>query len=181
MFSAGRSGEFVLCVALRHLGAEREVVVLKEKENNFYAFPPYAKKPLGNSDSHMSWHKSGERHAVSRICSGRKWTKDARAQAESTVRMKPPSELKGVAPLYHSGIFLDGFLELPQVGTNAGHSILLDADRANFRDDYIIIRVYLVEPGAEDRVPIFPDTGPRILHMVKQTAPWLAVEVYQQT
>jgi hypothetical protein len=67
------------------------------------------------------------------------------------------------------------------VGTNAGHSILLDADRANFRDDYIIIRVYLVEPGAEDRVPIFPDTGPRILHMVKQTAPWLAVEVYQQT
>jgi len=43
-----------------------------------------------------------------------------------------------------------------------------------------VIRVYLVEPGAEACIPIFQDTGPRILHLVKQTNPWMAVEVYQQ-
>ena len=91
-------GELVLCFALRHLGTEREILVLKVGKD-FYAFPPYAKKPLGNLDSHMSWHKSGERHAVSRFYDGHVWKKDARTQEQSTVKLQPPAALKGVGPL----------------------------------------------------------------------------------
>jgi hypothetical protein len=174
------SGELVLCFALRHLGTEREILVLKVRGKDFYAFPPYAKKPLGSLDNHMSWHESGERHAVSRFYDGHEWKKDARMQKESAVKLHPPAALKGVGPLYHSGVFPFQFLDLLPVGTNLGHLVVLDAEGANFRDDFIVMRVYLVEPGAEERIPIFPDTGPRILHLVKQSTPWLAVEVYQQ-
>jgi len=59
--------ELIFCIALRHLGAEREVLVVKEREQEFFAFPPYAKKPLGSFDVHMSWHKSGERHFTVRL------------------------------------------------------------------------------------------------------------------
>jgi len=177
---ARASSDLILCFALRHLGAEREILVLKAKGDNFYAFPPYAKKPLGNVDGHMSWHASGERHAVFSIRRGRGWENDKRMQNKSTVKMSPPPMLKGVGALYHSSIFYSRFLELPPVGTNEGTSVVLNAERAHFRDDFTVIRVYLVEPGAETCIPILPDTGPRILHLVKQTTPWLAVEVYQQ-
>ncbi len=96
------------------------------------------------------------------------------------MKLHSPAALKGVGPLYHSGVFAFQFLDLPPVGTNQGDSVVLDAETASFRDDFIVMRVYLVEPGAEDRIPVFPDTGPRILHLVKQTTPWMAVEVYQQ-
>ena len=174
------SAEYVLCFALRHLGDVRELLVLKVKENNFYAFPPYAKKPDGPVDVHMSLHASGERHSVARLFDGHSWRKDAKIQTESTVKLNPPSELKGVLALFHSGIFPGQFLDLPPVGTNIGHSVVLDAENANFRDDFIVIRVYVVEPGAEDRIPIFPCIGARILHLDKRTTPWLAVEVYQE-
>jgi hypothetical protein len=72
------------------------------------------------------------------------------------------------------------FHDLLPAGSNKGISVVLNAERANFRDDFVVIRVYLVEPGAEASIPIFPDTGLRILHLVKQTTPWMAVEVYQQ-
>jgi hypothetical protein len=174
------SAGLTFCFALRHLRTEREIVVLKVDGNNFYAFPPYAKKPLGNVDGHMSWHASGERHAVFRIRRGRGWEKDKRMQKKSTVKMSPPPMLKGVGALYHSGIFYSRFPELPPVGTNEGTSVVLNAERAHFRDDFTVIRVYLVEPGAEASIPVFPDTGLRILHLAKQTTPWMAVEVYQQ-
>jgi hypothetical protein len=175
------SDKLILCFVLRHLGAEREILVLKVKGQNFYAFPPYAKKPLGNLDFHMSWHESGERHAVVRFSNGHAWKEDAMMRKKSAVKLQPPAALKGVAPLFHSGVIPFQFLDLPQIGTNPGYSIVLDTEAANFRDDFIVIRAYLVEPGAEGNIPIFPDTGPRILHLVKQTTPWLAVDVYQQT
>ena len=177
-FRKWASSRLTFCVALRHLGTEREIVVLKVDGNNFYAFPPYAKKPLGDVDGHMSWHASGERHAVFRIRRGRGWEKDTRMQKKSTVKISPPPMLKGVGALYHSGIFYFQFPALPSVGTNEGTSVVLNAERAHFRNDFTVIRVYLVEPGAEACIPIFPDTGPRILHLVKQTNPWMAVEVY---
>lgn len=176
----GQSRDFTLCVALRHLGVEREILVLKHKENNFYAFPPYSKKPLGCVDTHMSLHASGERHAVWRFFDGRVWKQDAKMRQESTVKLKPPSELNGVVPLFHSGIFLGQFVDLPPVGTNMGDLILLDAEGANFRDDFMVARIYLVEPGAEHNIPRFPETGPRILHLDKRIIPWVAIEVYQQ-
>ena len=146
----------------------------------FLCVPPVCGKPLGNVDGHMSWHASGERHAVFRIRRGRGWEKDKRMQKKSIVKMSPPPMLKGVGALYHSGIFYSRFPELPPIGTNEGTSVVLNAQRAHFRDDFTVIRVYLVEPGAEASIPVFPDTGPRILHLIKQMTPWMAVEVYQQ-
>ena len=174
------SGSLTFCFALRHLGSEKEIVVLKVDRNNFYAFPPYAKKPLGNVDGHMSWHASGERHAVFRIRRAFGWKKDKKMQKKSLVKMSPPAVLEGVGALYHSGLFYFQFPELPPVGTNEGTSVVLNGESVHFRNDFTVIRVYLVEPGAEANIPISPDTGPRILHLVKQTSPWLAVEVYQQ-
>lgn len=174
------SGGLTFCFALRHLGAEREIVVVKVDGNNFYAFPPYAKKPLGDVDGHMSWHASGERHAVFSIRRGRGWEKDKRMQKKSMVKLSPPPMLNGVGALFHSSIFYSRFLELWPVGTNEGRSVVLNAETAHFKDDFTVIRVYLVEPGAETSIPNSPDTGPRILHLVKQTTPWIAVEVYQQ-
>ena len=48
------ANEFVLWVALRHLGVEREILVLRESEQEFFAFPPYAKERSGGFDAHMS-------------------------------------------------------------------------------------------------------------------------------
>ena len=143
------SGDLILCFALRHLRAEREILVLKVKGQNFYTFPPYAKRPLGDLDSHMSWHESGERHAVVRFRNGRVWREAERTRKESTVKLQRPDAFKGVGPLFHSGVTPFQFLELPRVGTNPGYSIVLDTEASNFRDDFIVIRVYLVEPGAE--------------------------------
>ena len=40
------SNEMIRVFALPHLGAEREIIVMKEKGQNVHAFPPYAKKSL---------------------------------------------------------------------------------------------------------------------------------------
>jgi hypothetical protein len=40
------SNEVIRVFALPHLGAEREIIVMKEKGQNVHAFPPYAKKSL---------------------------------------------------------------------------------------------------------------------------------------
>jgi hypothetical protein len=125
----------------------------------------------------MSWHESGERHAVSSY-NGRK---DEKTRKESVVKMQPPATLKGAGPLFHTGVFPCQFPSLPPVGTNKGESVVLDADAASFRDDFIVVKVYLVEPGAEDCIPISPDTERRILYLMKRTTPWLAVEVFQQS
>jgi hypothetical protein len=174
------TGELVFRFALLYMGAEREILVLKVEQEEFLAFPPYAKNPIGPFDVHMTWHRSGERHFTARRYSGRKWRTHKETQRKSAINLGPPAELKGIAPLYHSGVFRGKSLESFPVGTNPGYSILLDADRANFREDFICIRAYLVEAGTDDRIPIFPDTGPRILYLVNDTTPWLAVEVCQQ-
>src|SRR5712692_7207429 len=175
------SDALILCVGLRHLGDLREILVLKvDRRHNFYAFPSYAKKPIGPVDVHMSLHRSGERHFAVKL-NGRQGKELAEVQKKSIVKFCPPSALKGVIELYHSGIFLNQFRRLFPIGTNQGEIVLLDAIAAGLRDDFIVIRAYSVSPGAEDQIPIFPDTGPRILHLVKKTVPWLAVEVYQQT
>jgi hypothetical protein len=134
------------CFALRHQAAEREILIAKVDGKNFYAFPPYAKAPLGDLDSHLSWHESGERHAVSRYHDGHKWIEHRRIRRESKVSLQPPALLKGIGKIFQSIIFSFQFLDLRPVGTNAGQSIVIDTDIANFRSDCIGICAYLVEP-----------------------------------
>jgi hypothetical protein len=177
------SNELVLVFAVRHLGVEREILVLKVKGEDIYAFPPYAKEPLDGLDNHISWHRSGERHAVSRYHDGNEWREARSTRDESSVNLQPPSSLKGIGLLCHivCGLFVS-FTDLHPVGTNMGELIVLDAQAGGFRDDVFFVRAYLVEPGKEEHIPIAVGTGSRILHLVKRTtAPWLAVEVFQQT
>jgi len=98
--------ELMLCIALRHLGAEREVLVVKEREQEFFAFPPYAKKSLGSFDVHMSSHKSGERHFTVRLSNGHKWNKHQSTPEKSRLILGAPVNLKAVGNPYPSGIFL---------------------------------------------------------------------------
>jgi hypothetical protein len=176
-----RVTDFVLCFALRHLDAEREILVLKVKGQNFYVFPPYAKKPLGDLDCHMSWHESGERHAVARYYDGRVWQETFQVRKESIVILEPPASVTGAVLLFHSGVFSPQLRDLPPVGTNVGDLIVLDTDASNFRDDFIAVKVHLIQPDAEHRIEVSQEIGPRILHLVKRTAPWIAVEVFQQS
>jgi hypothetical protein len=174
--------EQVFVFALRHLGIEREVLVLKAKNRDFHAFLPYSKKPSGPLDNHMSWHESGERHAVSKYYDGNEWREVESTRRESTVKLQPPSSLKGVGLLIHivCGIGVP-FAELYPLHTNTGELCVLDAEAAGFRDDAFFVRAYIVEPGEEKRIPIAASTGSRILHIVpRTTAPWLAVEAFQQ-
>src|SRR5205807_10320210 len=147
------SHELVLCFALRLLGVEREIFVPKAKGQEFYAFPPYAKKPLGIWDIHISRHER-ERHAVMSVLSEGKWKKNPTIQKQSRVKLGPPMNIKGAELNYHSFIPRGKFLEGFPVGTNQGRLIVLDADAARFRDDFFVIRAYLVEPGAADSIPI---------------------------
>ena len=129
----------------------------------------------------MSWHESGERHAVARYYDGRVWQENLRAREESIVVLEPPARVTGAVLLFHSGVFPVQFRDLPPIGTNAGDRIVLHADGSSFRDDFIAVKVHLVEPEAERRIEVSQNTGPRILHLVKATTPWIAVEVFQQS
>jgi hypothetical protein len=176
------TGNRTLIFALRHLQAEREILVLKVAGQNFYAFPPYAKVPLGGLDNHMSWHRSGERHATSKYFDGKQWKELVSTRRESRIKLQPPYALKGVGFLCHivCGVGVP-FMELYPLHTNTGEICLLDAEAAGFRDDAFFVRAYLIEPGAQDHIPISANTGPRILYLVKRACPpWLAVEVFQQ-
>ena len=101
-------------------------------------------------------------------------------QEKSKINLGPPANLQGVGDLYRSGIFLHQFLDYPPVGTNTGSLLILDAEKALFKDDFIAIRVYLVEVGREDQIPTHPALGPRILHLVRNTKPWIAIDIFQQ-
>lgn len=58
------SNERVITIALRHLGTEREVLVLKAKGEDFYAFLPGGLSGLGHCKIHLSFHRAGRRRMV---------------------------------------------------------------------------------------------------------------------
>jgi len=189
--------ELNLCYALRHLGEVREILVLKIKGHDFYAFPVYALD--GPVDAHNSWHESGVFHASFKIHSKRGQPRPVRRMYIPTLDGAPaseqnekfpdfpdtrrarPAELKGVGRLLQSCLFLHQFPELSPVGTHAGELVVLDAESANFKDDAIFANVYLVAPDAEHLIPRFPYTSARTLYLEKRTAPWVAVELFQQS
>ncbi len=181
--------EVFLVTALRHLGIEREILVLKAEGENFYAFLPGALSGLDHCKIHFSFHRSGRRHMVAESIDEGEWREDKwprhGAQPETMreqtkTQLPPPAALRGAQLFGHCGIVFGQFPDLRPVGTNHGELIVLDAEAAGFRDDFTIVRAYVVEPGREDAVPAEPFSGPRIVHFIKRTAPWLAVEVFQQ-
>ena len=147
-------------------------------------------------DVHISWHDqvvprcvqdqwqagaTAARAVGVHTHAGRKSAAERRREIPDTKQNRVrPSELKGVGRLLQSCLFLGQFEELPPIRTHDGESVVLDAEAENFRDDAIFANVYLVEPGAEDRIPVFLFIRARILHLDKRTTPWLAVELFQQ-
>lgn len=169
----------IYVIAFRHLGSEREIAVLKNDGEDFFAFPPYGLLGRGVS-VHISKHKSGERHVISEYRHGGRMQHDEAIEKPSAVQLQPPAHLQGVELWFQfAPIFLGQYDRLPYVGSNKGRVIMLDAGVAYFRDDAICIKGYVVQPGCESLIPI-SSMGPRILHIVKETVPHIAIEVFQE-
>ena len=59
------------------------------------------------------------------------------------------------------------------------HAVILDAESAGFVEAPFVIRIFVVEQGNRDAVPPASGPGPRILHFVEETKPWIAIDVHQ--
>jgi hypothetical protein len=176
--------EFVFAIQL--LGDVREILVVKATtKGEFFAFPVYSRVPalLKNItgrdavpavDLHASKHSSGERHL--RVKLGGKRI----PMPQSVARLQSSTGFRGVELLVHMPLLKDQFRDLPVVGTNKGKPILLDADSAHFRDDFIAVRAYLVEPGKDPEIPTPKDVAHSFRHIEKSTMPWVAIELYQE-
>jgi hypothetical protein len=173
-----RDGSYFV-VVLRHLGLEREIVALKVNRNNFQAFTPYSLDGSIGLDNHVSYHASGERHVKSRYLLGDEMRDVPEVTDASEVQVEPPVNLKGAVQIYLSGDPLGQFRGLRPSGSGKGEPILLDGEKAGFREGPFVVKIYAVEPGNEACVPVAPDAAARVLHFIKVTDPWLAVELYQ--
>jgi hypothetical protein len=162
-------------IAIRFAGEIRELIGLKTTANgDIYAFPPLARVPVPPVNVHMSKHRSGERHLSVRLKGKRHPTPETKA------KLQPTSNFSGVELLSHNPLFKGQFPNLPPLGTNRGKIVQLDADLAGFRDDFLAVRVYLVEPNKEHEIPAPMDVAPHILHIEKSVSTWVAVEVFQE-
>jgi hypothetical protein len=183
------AGEAIFIVALRHLDSEREIVVLKFRRGHFHAFTPSAIAGKSDVDIHFSRHKSGRNHMVVRRRVGRKWLEDKwpRLQGgpEATMRhqtqsdRQPTDAFRSAEMIGAYNIMAGQFLQLEPIGTAVGEMVMLDARSEGFRDDFTGVRLYLVEPHRENTIPANDYAGPRILHIIKKTTPWIAVELFQ--
>lgn len=176
--------EFVFAIQFRSLVREISVVKATPK-GEFFAFTPYARVPNmvkgvthrdahPSVDIHMSKHRSGERHLTVKLGGKR------HPLPESKVELQPTTTFSGVELLSHSPLLKGQFLDLPPLGTNRGKVVLLDTDSAGFRDDFLAVRVYLVEPGRDHEIPTPTDVGPCVRHIETSITPWVVVEVYQE-
>ena len=164
--------------------------MLKVKGQNFHAFSPSGKAGTSDVEIHFSRHESGLSHMVAKRYNGKEWIEDKwprlghdrkeSMRRQTTAKRPPIDELRGAELFYGASILCGQFSELEQVGTSVGELILLDAESRGFRDDFTAVRAYLVEADREDAVPFNEYAGSRILHFVKRTTPWVAIEVFQQ-
>lgn len=163
--------EFVF--ALKFRAAVREISVVKvTSSGDYYVFTPYARLDTPPVDVHMSKHRRGERHLSVRFEGGK--------HHFSRIKLQPTSSLSGVELVTHMPLFKDRFSELPPAGSNKGKVILLDADSADFRDDFLAFRVHLAQPDKEHEISMPPDVGPYLRYIEKSCTPWVVVEVFQE-
>jgi hypothetical protein len=190
MLSTARKNahEILFVLVLRHLGIEREVLVIKARPRDFQAFLPSGKAGVSDVEIHASRHEAST-HMVARHRDEKKWRESefSRFDSPSKHTMRPKTEgkrppidaLKGSELFWGCNILAGQFPNLEPVGTNSGERVVLDAEAENFRDEFTGVRLYLVEPHQEDTIPSYDYAKPRILHLIKRTTPWIAVEVFQ--
>jgi hypothetical protein len=158
-------------VVLHFLGVSRDCFRLKDDQGNFYAILALADKSLRY---HVSYHASGERH----FKVSAKGTKPIRYYPAIC---QPTSVLRGFELLFQTPPIYRGQLQRFRIyKPSKDPAIILDADEARFRDDDIFLRVYLMEPNSELRIPEDLRLEPPWVHIIRETRPWVRIEFFQQ-
>jgi hypothetical protein len=166
-------------VVLRHLNLEHAIAGLRVEGKNFYAFTPYSLDGSIGLDNHVSYHASGERHVRSRYRAAGEMRDVPGVRDVSVTHFERPANLKGAVQIYLGGDPFGQFRELkPLVGHN-GERVLLDGEKGGLREGPFVVKIYAVESGNVACVPVAPDVGARVLHFIKTTDPWIAIDVYQ--
>ena len=163
-------------IAFRLEGEERELLYIAvSRKGDFYAYLKYSPKRLGLSplDLHMSYHKDGYRQLSIR-------GKVIDPKSEGRTKLQKTSGFRGVELLL-GGLILKGQLPIFQpLRKTKLEIVLLDADSAGFRDDMTFVRVFLVEPGKMHEVPPGVNPGPRLIHTLRNSNPWIVVDIFQE-
>jgi hypothetical protein len=144
---------------------------LRENKGNFYAIL------YTNQDSlqmHVSYHATGQRH----FKIGPKGRKPDKYYVSNC---QPPSTLRGVELVLGANILRGQFQGLRPYNASREQAIVLDADAANFRDDIIFSRVFLLEPNSEPSIPKSFHSGPPLLHVITEVEPWAGIAFFQQS
>ncbi len=166
-------------VAMRLGGEARKLFKLHiTKTGDYYIALLHSNPPDGFSrlDRHMSYHQDGRRHLTVKA-GGKKHP----GTAKTVAMRQPTSDLKGVEALLPGApLFKWQFSTLEPLSEGDDNLILLDADTAGFRDDYLLLRAFLVEPHQEHLIPTPPDVGPRVLYIERSVKPWIVVEAFQE-
>ena len=182
-----------ILVALRFKGEEREILRIVEQSGEFNVFPP-DRRPTALK-MHSSYHVSGQRHI--KIESETRWPSNyVRDPADGfpadvdfskpppkyryISHLQPTSTLRGLELIEGSTLLPWLFQSLPTYDRMNGTGLLLDADAAQFRDDSIYTRVFLIEPGLEPNIPNAVDIGPKLVHVIRSVKPWIGIAFFQQ-
>jgi hypothetical protein len=101
--------EHNIVIGLRHLGLEKELLVLKIKGEDYYAFLPSGKAGLTDIDNHVSYHRSGRRHMVVKRYDGTEWIEDKWRRLgkgpQETMRQQTATDLQPVQTLRGNELF----------------------------------------------------------------------------
>jgi hypothetical protein len=158
-------------IVLHFQGTSRECFLLRENKGNFYAILALADELLHN---HVSYHASGQRHF-------KVGPKGREPDKRFVSICQSPSTLRGVELVLGAPIFRGQFQKFRLYKASPEPTILIDADAAHFRDDVIFVRVFLIEPNSEPTIPVALHSGPPLLHVIKETQPWVGIAFFQQS
>ena len=143
---------------------------IRARGRHLYFFPVFWPDPW-----HWSYHASGERH----LKLHRKIPKLVMGVPTREARQRP-DRLVGAEALACFTILKDSVGALPAREPLRPPDVLLDADGANFRDDAMFLRVFLLGPGGEIQVPNAVEVGPIALEVFRHTRPWIGCALFQQ-
>lgn len=165
---------------------------LVEERGNFYVIDSADPTSL---KMHASYHASGQRHfkVEGRIEWPENYTPHWADGFPTDVDLtKPPpkhryisqsqptSTLRGVELILGTTTLPWLFQNLPLYDRSSQPALLLDTDAAQFRDEIFFMRVFLIEPELEPDIPSAVNVGPKLIHVIKTTNPWVGIAFFQQ-
>jgi hypothetical protein len=171
--------EVLFVVVAKLFGESREIIGLKvNHKGEVFLFLLYARLQEYPFDLHMSKHLSGERHLRIGLQTLSGYVKQPTPKTK--IQLQPLSNFVGSELLVHIPVPRGQFVKSVPPHSNRGEIISWDLDSAQFRDDMFFVRVHLVEPTKEDRIPVPINMGPHVVHFIRSTTSWIAVELFQE-